>query len=350
MCSRKKENGSVKENRETVNMQIIGQGVCREKERNEGMEKPPLIIITGPTAVGKTELSIKLARALGGEIISADSMQVYRHMDIGSAKVTKEEMDGVPHHLIDVLDPWEDFNVVIFQQMAKKALDEIYARGAVPIIAGGTGFYIQALLYAVDFKENPQGSQIREELEALAEEKGADYLHQCLAEVDPESALAIHSHNVKRVIRALEYYRQTGQKISVHNQEERQKKSPFSFAYYVIHSERSRLYARIDKRVDLMLEQGLVEEVRRLKEMGCHRGMVSMQGLGYKEILDYLDEKCTLEEAVYILKRDTHHFAKRQLTWFKRERDVRWIALEDFGGDKEKVLEYMLTDWKKDKK
>lgn len=310
------------------------------------MEKRPLIIITGPTAVGKTELSIKLAKAVGGEIISADSMQVYRHMDIGSAKVTEEEMEGVPHHLLDVLEPWEDFNVVIFQQMAKKALEEIYARGAVPIVAGGTGFYIQALLYDIDFKENPQGCQIRKELEALAQEKGTDYLHQCLAKVDPESAAAIHSHNVKRVIRALEYYRQTGQKISVHNQEERQKESPFSFVYYVVHTQRNRLYQRIDQRVDRMLEEGLVEEVKKLKAMGCHRGMVSMQGLGYKEILDYLEGKCSLKEAVYILKRDTRHFAKRQLTWFKRERDVCWTALEDFDNDKEKMLEFMMNGFK----
>ena len=290
-----------------------------ENERKREMEKRPLIIITGPTAVGKTELSIKLSKAVGGEIISADSMQVYRHMD---------------------------FNVVVFQQMANKALEGIYARGAVPIIAGGTGFYIQALLYSVDFKENPEGRQIREELEALVREKGAEYLHQCLDRVDPESAAAIHSHNVKRVIRALEYYWQTGQKISVHNQEERQKKSPFSFAYYVISMDRSRLYERIDQRVDQMLAHGLVEEVERLKAMGCHRGMVSMQGLGYKEILDYLDGKCSLEEAVYILKRDTRHFAKRQLTWFKRERDVRWMHLEDFGGDRQKVLEAMLQGMK----
>lgn len=306
------------------------------------MEKRPLVIITGPTAVGKTNLSIRLAKAIGGEIISADSMQVYRHMDIGSAKVTKEEMDGVPHYLVDVLEPWEEFNVVVFQQMAKKALEEIYAHGAVPIIAGGTGFYIQALLYDIDFKENPEGNQIRKELEALAAEKGAEYLHQQLAKVDPESALAIHSNNIKRVIRALEYFRQTGQKISVHNQEERQKESPFDFFYYVINTERSRLYERIDRRVDLMMENGLVEEVKKLKAMGCHRGMVSMQGLGYKEILDYLNGECTLEEAVYILKRDTRHFAKRQITWFKRERDVRWVNLEKFSGDREKVLEYVI--------
>lgn len=305
------------------------------------MEKRPLVVLTGPTAVGKTELSIKLAKAIGGEIISADSMQVYRHMDIGSAKVTKEEMDGVPHHLIDVLEPWEEFNVVVFQQMAKQALEEIYARGAVPIIAGGTGFYIQAVLYSVDFKENPEGNQLRAELEALVEEKGCEYLHQQLAEVDSESAQAIHSHNVKRVIRALEYYRQTGEKISVHNQEERKKESPFSFVYYVVTDKRSRLYERIEKRVDVMLEQGLVDEVKRLKAMGCHRGMVSMQGLGYKEILAYLDGECSLEEAVYHLKRDTRHFAKRQITWFKRERDVQWINLEEFSGDRERVLAYM---------
>ena len=308
------------------------------------MEKRPLVIITGPTAVGKTNLSIRLAKAIGGEIISADSMQVYRHMDIGSAKVTKEEMDGVPHYLVDVLEPWEEFNVVIFQQMAKRALEEIYSHGAVPIIAGGTGFYIQALLYDIDFKENPEGNQIRKELEALADEKGAEYLHQQLARVDPESALAIHSNNVKRVIRALEYFQQTGQKISVHNQEERQKESPFDFFYYVINTERSRLYERIDRRVDLMMENGLVEEVKKLKAMGCHRGMVSMQGLGYKEILDYLNGECTLDEAVYILKRDTRHFAKRQITWFKRERDVRWVNLEKFSGDREKVLEYIIQE------
>lgn len=311
------------------------------------MEKRPLVILTGPTAVGKTALSIKLAKSIGGAIISADSMQVYRHMDIGSAKVTKKEMDGVPHYLIDVLEPWEEFNVVVFQQMAKQALEEIYARGAVPVIAGGTGFYIQALLYDIDFKENHQGNQLRAELEALAEEKGCEYLHQQLAKVDPESAQAIHSHNVKRVIRAMEYYQQTGEKISVHNQEERQKESPFAFVYYVITDERSRLYARIEKRVDVMLEQGLVDEVKRLKAMGCHRGMVSMQGLGYKEILDYLDGECSLEEAVYRLKRDTRHFAKRQLTWFKRERDVQWVDLEAFSGDRERALAYMEEELRK---
>ena len=307
-------------------------------------DRLPLIILTGPTAVGKTALSIRLAKALGGEIISADSMQVYRHMDIGSAKVTAEEMAGVPHHLIDVLEPTEDLNVVIFQQLAKKALKEIRSRGHIPIVVGGTGFYIQALLYDIDFKENPEGDKIRQELEALAREKGAGYLHQLLEQVDPESAKAIHANNVKRVTRALEYFRQTGEKISVHNETERRKPSPYAFLYYVVDMERSRLYERIDRRVDQMLEQGLVEEVRRLKAMGCHRGMVSMQGLGYKEILAYLEGEASLEEAVETIKRDTRHFAKRQLTWFRREREVCWLDKEKFGYDDERILEYMLEE------
>lgn len=309
--------------------------------------KRPLIILTGPTAVGKTALSIELAKALGGEIISADSMQVYRHMDIGSAKVTEEEMKGVPHHLIDVIEPEEEFNVTRFQAMAKEAMEGIYARGHVPIIAGGTGFYIQALIYDIDFKENEDSSELRQELERFGEEHGNEALHAMLKAVDPESAQAIHANNRKRVIRAIEYYRQTGQKISEHNQEEREKSSPYDFYYYVLTCERSRLYERIDERVDLMLNMGLVEEVRTLKDRGCCRGMVSMQGLGYKEILDYLDGACTLEEAVYVLKRDTRHFAKRQLTWFKRERDVRWLELETFENDRKKVLEHILEDYKR---
>lgn len=189
--------------------------------------KQPLIILTGPTAVGKTALSIRLAKAIGGEIISADSMQVYRHMDIGSAKVTKEEMDGVPHHLIDVLEPEEEFNVVVFKQMAEEALTGIYSRGNIPIVAGGTGFYIQALLYDIDFKENEEGSAIRAELEALARSEGNLRVHAILQEIDPKAAGQIHPNNIKRVIRAIEYFRQTGEQISVHNEAERGKQSPY---------------------------------------------------------------------------------------------------------------------------
>lgn len=307
-------------------------------------KKKPMIILTGPTAVGKTDLSIQLAKAMNGEIISADSMQVYRHMDIGSAKVTPEGMDGVPHHLIDVLEPEEEFNVVVFQKLAKEALTGIYERGHIPIIVGGTGFYIQALLYDIDFTENDGDTAIRRELEKLAQTQGAGCLHQMLQEIDPESAAAIHQNNVKRVIRAIEFYRQTGKKISLHNEQEREKQSPYQFLYYVLDTDRKTLYERIDRRVDLMMEHGLVDEVKHLADMGCTRDMVSMQGLGYKEILDYLSGEIPLEEAVYILKRDTRHFAKRQITWFKRERDVRWLELEQFQNDRKKVLEHILDE------
>ncbi len=306
----------------------------------------PLIILTGPTAVGKTSLSIKLAKALGGEIISADSMQVYRHMDIGSAKITKEEMDGVRHHLIDVLEPTKEFNVVVFQQMAKEALNGIYGRGHIPIVAGGTGFYIQALAYDIDFTENDSDESLRRQLEEMAREKGADYLHQMLKEVDPAAAAQIHANNQKRVIRAIEFYKKTGTRISDHNEIQRQKTSPYHLFYYVVNEERHLLYERIDRRVDEMIQKGLVEEVKHLAYMGCTRDMVSMQGLGYKEILDYLDGRYSLEEAVRVMKRDTRHFAKRQITWFKRERDVRWLNLWEFDNDREKVLAFMLSQVK----
>ena len=308
--------------------------------------KQPLIILTGPTASGKTALSVELAKRIGGEIISADSMQVYRYMDVGSAKVTVEEMDGVPHHLIDVLDPQDSFNVVTFQEMAKEAMIKIYANGHIPIVAGGTGFYIQALLYDIDFTDNDGDMEYRHHLEELAKEQGAEVLHSMLKEVDPPSAEAIHANNVKRVIRALEFYKKTGQRISDHNEEERQKESPYNFAYYVLNMDRATLYDRIDLRVDKMIEAGLEEEVKQLKAMGCTRDMVSMQGLGYKEILDYLNGELSLEEAVYILKRDTRHFAKRQLTWFKREKDVTWVTQENFGFDREKILNWMTEDLK----
>lgn len=308
--------------------------------------KQPLIILTGPTASGKTALSVELAKRIGGEIISADSMQVYRHMDVGSAKVTVEEMDSVPHHLIDVLDPQDAFNVVVFQEMAKKAMEEIYQNGHIPIVAGGTGFYIQALLNDIDFTENDGDTEYRQSLEKLAAEQGANVLHEKLRAVDPASADAIHANNVKRVIRALEFYEQTGKRISEHNEEERQKESPYNFAYYVLNMDRARLYSRIDMRVDKMVEDGLVEEVEKLKAMGCTRDMVSMQGLGYKEILDYLNGELSLDEAIYVLKRDTRHFAKRQLTWFKREKEVSWITQEEFDFDREKILVWMIEDLK----
>ena len=305
-----------------------------------------MIILAGPTAVGKTAASIRLAKAVGGEIISADSMQVYRHMDIGSAKIRPEEMEGVPHHLVDVLEPEEDFNVVRFQQMAKTAAEEIYARGRIPIAAGGTGFYIQALLYDIDFTENDGDSSFRRELEKTAEEKGGEYLHSLLQEADPEAALQIHPHNIKRMIRALEFHHQTGGKISEHNETEREKESPYNFAYFVLTDDRSCLYDRIDRRVDLMMEEGLLDEVRFLKERGVRRDSTAMQGLGYKELYAFLDGEYPLEEAVRIIKRDTRHFAKRQLTWFKRERDVIWADKSVIGQDDDAVIDFMLKELK----
>lgn len=290
--------------------------------------KKPLIILTGPTAVGKTDLSIQLAKSVNGEIISADSMQVYKEMDIGSAKIRPEEMKGVPHYLVDEIEPEEEFNVVRFQTMAKNAMKIIYQKGKIPVIVGGTGFYIQALLYDIDFTDTTEDSDYRRKLEQLAQQKGNEYLHEMLRSVDPKAAEEIHANNRKRVIRALEYYRDTGEQISKHNEQQRQNESPYQFAYFVLNRDRSELYRRIDRRVDLMMEQGLLEEVRRLKERGCTSDMVSMKGLGYKELLDYMDGTYSLEEAVRIIKRDTRHFAKRQITWFKREKDVHWIDLD----------------------
>ena len=301
----------------------------------------PLIILTGPTAVGKTKLSISLAKAVNGEIISADSMQVYRHMDIGSAKIRPEEMQGVKHYLIDELEPENSFHVVEFQKMAKKAMEEIYAKGKIPILAGGTGFYIQAIVKDIDFSENTEAGSYRKELEAMAKEKGAHYLHEMLEKIDEVSAQAIHENNVKRVIRALEYYHLTGEKISVHNERETKKESPYCFAYFVLNDEREKLYQKIEQRIDEMLENGLIEEVKALKRRGCTKDMVSMQGLGYKEILSYLDGEYSLEEAVYILKRDTRHFAKRQITWFKREKEVTWVDKSEFTSE-DTIMDFML--------
>lgn len=305
----------------------------------------PMVILTGPTAVGKTELSIKLAKKIGGEIISADSMQVYRYMDIGSAKIKKEEMQGILHHLIDVLNPEEEFNVYTFQKMAEECLKGIYERGKIPIIAGGTGFYIQALLYNIEFEpeqENAECREIRERLEKTLSDRGSVYLYEKLKEIDPESAEIIHENNTKRIIRALEFYELNGTPISRHNSEQRQRNAAYNACYFVLNDEREKIYERIDRRVDKMMEEGLLEEVKQLKDRGYHKNMVSMQGIGYKELLSYLGNECTLEEALYLIKRDSRRFAKRQLTWFRREKDVIWINKQDFSYDDEKILSFMV--------
>ena len=306
-------------------------------------DKKPLLVLTGPTAVGKTDLSISLAKAIGGEIISADSMQVYKHMDIGTAKIMPEEMQGVPHYLVDQLMPDDEFNVVIFQKMAREAIEQIYANHHIPIIVGGTGFYIQSILYDIDFTENQDDNEeYRNYLYNLAREKGEQYLHDMLFMVDPESAKAIHANNVKRVARALEYYHQTGECISKHNEEQQKNESPYNFLYFVLNNDRPVLYDRIDRRVDLMFEQGLEAEVKRLKDMGYQKDMVSMQGIGYKEMFPYLEGEYDLERAKYLIKLDTRHFAKRQITWFKREHTVTWMNYPDYDNSKDKILEEML--------
>ncbi|MCD8020602.1 MAG: tRNA (adenosine(37)-N6)-dimethylallyltransferase MiaA [Clostridiales bacterium] len=303
--------------------------------------KNPLVILTGPTAVGKTSLSIKLAKSIDGEIISADSMQIYKKMNIGTAKICRDEMDGVPHFLVDELDPAEEFNVVRFQHMAKKAVESIYARGHIPIVVGGTGFYIQALLYDIDFSDHESAECYRQELAKTAEKRGKDYLYERLRQVDPEYAAGLHANNVKRVIRALEYYHETGEKLSSHNAKQQEKASPFQFVYFVLNQNREVLYDRINRRADHMIDMGLPDEVKSLVEEGYGRDLVSMQGIGYKEFFPYFDGEKTLEETVERIKQDTRHFAKRQLTWFRREKEVCWMDRENYENE-DMILKEML--------
>lgn len=305
--------------------------------------KKPLIVIGGPTACGKTGFSIKLAKEIGGEIISADSMQVYRYMDIGTAKVTPEEADGVPHYLIDEFDPDEEYNVMLFQQKAKAYMEQIWAKGKVPILVGGTGFYINALLYDNDFTETENDTSYREECYKLAQEQGPEVLFERLKEVDPEYAEIMHANNVKRVTRALEYHYLTGQKFSEHNAEQKEKETPYDAAVIILNMDREKLYERIELRIDIMMEQGLLEEVKGLLDRGYTPDLVSMQGIGYKEFIPYFNGECTLEEAVTQLKTNTRRFAKRQLTWFRRQIDGLWVDLSKSTGEEamSDVLEYL---------
>ena len=311
------------------------------------MGKIKIICVVGATASGKTDLAVKLAKAVNGEIISADSMQVYKHMDIGTAKITSEEMQGVPHYLIDILEPSEDFNVVTFKNLASEKVKEIESRDKIPIVVGGTGFYIQALLYDIDFTDNDNDMSYRTELEAIAKEKGNSVLYDMLKSLDGEAAAEIHPNNVKRVIRALEFYKKSNQKISEHNKTERQKKSPYDAKYFALTDEREKIYENIEKRIDKMLEMGLVTEVKALIETGISRTGTAMQGLGYKEIAAYLNGEMSFEEAIYVLKRDTRHFAKRQLTWLRREKDVIWFDKSEISEDQ--ILNDMITEITKEK-
>lgn len=305
------------------------------------MKENTLIVIGGPTASGKSDIAVELARKIGGEVVSADSMQIYKYMDIGSAKITLEEMMGIPHHMIDVADPTEEYHVARYAMEAKECILDIQKRGKIPILCGGTGFYIQAVVRDIDFSDSGADESYRRELASYAMEFGQEALHKQLQDIDPVSASAIHPNNLKRVIRALEYYHQTGETISEHNLKESQRTSPFDLHFFVITCDRQTLYDRIDRRVDFMMEMGLLDEVMYLKAMGLHRDMVSMQGLGYKEMLDYLDGRYSLEEAIRILKRDSRHYAKRQITWFKREKDAVWIRREDFDNKTMRIVEHL---------
>ena len=295
--------------------------------------KKPLIIIAGPTACGKTSVSVELARLIGGEIISADSMQVYKYMDIGTAKIMPEEMKGIRHYLVDEFEPDEEFNVAVFKNKAKAYIEQIHGRGKMPVMVGGTGFYINAVVYDNDFSQDCSDDTIRKELESCLEKNGKEALYARLKTVDPAACETIHINNTKRVIRALEFFETTGEKISEHNKNEREREPFYDAKIFVLNMNRERLYNRIDKRIDLMLEQGLVDEVKRLYPR-YDRSLVSMQGLGYKEIIAYLEGECTLDEAVYILKRDTRHFAKRQLTWFKHQCSGIWVDMDKFNDSK----------------
>ncbi len=306
----------------------------------ENKEKPELLVLAGPTAAGKTALSIKLAKKTGGEIISADSIQVYKYMDTGSAKITPEEMQGVPHHLIDCLEPTESFDVARFQEMAKNAADDIRGRGHRPIIVGGTGFYLHAFIYDNDFSKGPSDPEYRKSLEKEAETDAA-LLHERLLSIDREAAEEIPPGNVKRVIRALEYFHVTGEKISIHNKRERMKESPYGLKFFVLTMPRDILYERINARVDIMVENGLFEETARLIDMGVKPEMTSMQGLGYKQAYLYLTGQYTKDEAIYRIKQETRHFAKRQLTWFRKEKDAVFIDKTEFGSDEE-IVDYIL--------
>lgn len=310
--------------------------------------KKPLIIIAGPTASGKTKSSVLLAKKINGEIISADSMQVYRKMDIGTAKVKKEEMDGIPHYMIDVLDPEEACNVSWFKQQVSHYIDEIIAKGKIPILVGGTGFYLNAILYDTQFEETEQDTSYREWLTQEAKEKGVDFIHQMLREIDPISAENIHPNNLKRVIRALEYYHQTGQLISEHNEEEKskrlEKESPYDYKFFALSMNRALLYERINLRVDQMIEEGLVDEVAYFYNAGYSEELTSMKAIGYKEFYPYFRGEMTLDTCIEKLKQNTRHYAKRQLTWFKHQSDPHLIDVDTLGFNAEKIVQEMLKN------
>lgn len=307
-----------------------------------------ILIIAGPTAVGKTDISIKLAKRLNGEIISADSMQIYKNMDIGSAKISKEEMDDIPHHLVDIVDPSEEFSVAMFKKNAEEAIEEINEKNKLPIVVGGTGFYINSLIYNYNFAETNKDEEYRKFLEKEAEEKGNIYVHSLLKDIDLESYSKLYPNDLKRVIRALEVYKVTGKSISQFAKEEDLFNIPYNVYYYVLNMDRQKLYERINKRVDVMFQKGLLEEVIRLQKEGYTSDMQSMKGIGYKEILYYLDGKVDLEKAIEMIKQFSRNYAKRQLTWFRKDPRVYWIDKDLFCSEDD-IVDFIIEDFNKKK-
>lgn len=296
-----------------------------------------VIVIVGPTASGKTSLSIELAKILNGEIISADSMQIYKYMDIGTAKPAVDEMEGIKHYLIDEVLPSEEFNVVKYKELATKYIEEIFAKGKQPIIVGGTGLYISSLINNINFSETECDWELRETLQKEADEFGPQYIHDKLKSVDPVAAENIHPNNTKRVIRALEVYNQTEKPLSYHNENSRSIPSKYKFILIGLNMDRQKLYERINRRVDIMLKECLVDEVKNLINMGFANSMISMQGIGYKEIISYLNNENSYEETIETIKRDSRRYAKRQLTWFKRIINIQWFNIDNFGNNKDVV-------------
>ena len=305
--------------------------------------KKSLIIITGPTASGKTSIAVALAKKIGGEIISGDSMQVYRNMDIGTAKVTDEEKEGIPHYMIDEFEPDEECSVAVFQKKVKAYMDKIYSKGKIPIIVGGTGFYIRAITHDIEFEETNTDTVIRDRLMDQAKEYGAEYLHNKLSKIDPVSAGNIHENNIQRVVRALEYYEQTGEPISVHNEREKARKTPYNLAFFALNMDRKLLYSRIGERVDQMVEIGLIDEVKELFDKGYSKNLPSMRGIGYKEFYPYFENDKSLEACIDTLKQNTRHYAKRQLTWLKHQADPIWVDVDSYNFNKEEILKFLVN-------
>lgn len=297
--------------------------------------KKDLFILAGPTAIGKTDISINLAKRLNGEIISADSMQIYEFMDIGSAKIKDHEKNGIPHHVIDFIHPSKEFSVVEFKEESTKSINDITSRNNLPMVVGGTGFYIDSLIFNYDFANTYKDNDYREELTNLALEKGNEYVHSLLKDIDIESFNKLYPNDLKRVIRALEVHKLTGKTISEFNAMQNIYDIPYNVYYFVLNMNRNKLYDRINKRVDIMLEEGLIQEVQRLKDLGLTEDMQSMKGIGYKEILYYLNGKVSLDEAVEMIKKGSRNYAKRQLTWFRKDKRVNWINKDEYNNDTE---------------